>query len=174
MSINYKSKLQIATSSDVILNSPSAPGTATFAYLNGYVSYNCNWITMIFIHSVYNKSRFPMIMLIKLSFLELKCYRCCLRIYRTPLVFYCHSEYKFKGISFIVQTDCVRLPFCCVCFQKPWYSTWNSQQEYSCNNNLKRSFVLVKASIIYKVRSLNHNQKSLSRLELYWSILITY
>ena len=81
------SKLQSATSCDVIMNFSSAPGTATLAYLNGYVYYNVNWITMIFIQSIHNKSWFIMIMLTKLSFMELKCYRCCLRIYRTPLVF---------------------------------------------------------------------------------------
>ena len=41
---------------------------------------------MILIQSIHNISMFPMIMFTKLYSLELKCYRCCLRIYRTPLV----------------------------------------------------------------------------------------
>ena len=41
---------------------------------------------MIFIQSVHNNVQFLIIMLTKLFFLALKCYRCCLRIYRTPLV----------------------------------------------------------------------------------------
>ena len=86
MGIDYMRQLQSVTSCDVILNFSSAPGTATLAYSNGYIYYNFNWITMIFIQSVHIKSRFPMIMLTIFSFLELKCYRCCLRIYRTPLV----------------------------------------------------------------------------------------
>ena len=81
------SKLQSVTSCDVILNFSSAPGTAILTYLNGYVYYNF-WITMIFIQSVHNMSRFPMIMLTKLSFSELNCYRRCLRIDRKPLVHY--------------------------------------------------------------------------------------
>ena len=36
------SKLQNAASCDVILKFSSTPFTATFAYLNGYVSFNCN------------------------------------------------------------------------------------------------------------------------------------
>ena len=80
-------KLQRATSCDIILNFSSAPVTATLAYSNGYIYYNFNWITIIFIQSVHNMLRFLMIMLIKLSVLELKFYRCCLRIYRTPLVY---------------------------------------------------------------------------------------
>ena len=105
--IDYMSILQRATSWDVIWNFSSAPGTATLAYLNGYVSYNCKWITMIFIQSVHNKSRFLMIMLTKFSFLELKCYRCCLRIYRTTLVFvfrllFC---YLFKSLIWFLRQD---------------------------------------------------------------------
>ena len=49
MDIDYMSKLQSATSCDVILNFSSAPGTDVLAYLNGYVYYNVHWITMIFI-----------------------------------------------------------------------------------------------------------------------------
>ena len=86
MGIDYMSKLQSATSYDVIFNFSSAPGTATLAYLNGYSYCNIYRITMIFIQYVHNTSRFLMIMLSKLSFLELECYQCCLRIYRTPLV----------------------------------------------------------------------------------------
>ena len=36
------SRLQSATSCDVILNLSSAPGTAALAYLNGHVYYNVN------------------------------------------------------------------------------------------------------------------------------------
>ena len=40
--IDYMSRLQSATSCDVILNFSSAPGTATLVYLNGHVYYDVN------------------------------------------------------------------------------------------------------------------------------------
>ena len=93
------SKLQSAKSRDVILNFQVC--SATLTDLNGYFYFNHNWMTMIFVQSMHNMSRFPMIMFTKHSFLKLKCYRWCLRIYRTPLVYYSFTKLQFLFLNYL-------------------------------------------------------------------------